>query len=89
MCGRRSHPAASWPSHSHDAASPGVLLDGVPEVHCLLTHDAGLTRPSPTGRAMMAEVLTRGGTALLNFENMGDAIACASWCRSMAEGGAA
>lgn len=74
---------------THDAASPGVLLDGVPSVHCLLTHDPGLTRPGATGRAMMAEVLARDGTALLNFENVSDAIACASWCRAMAQGGAA
>jgi hypothetical protein len=74
---------------THDAATPGVLLDGVPSVHCLVTHDPGLTRPDATGKAMMAEVLARGGTALLNFESVGDAIACATWCRTLAEGGAA
>ena len=76
-------------ARSHHAASPGVLLDSVPSVHCLVTHAPGLTRPDAKGKALMAATLERGGTALLNFDNMGDAIACASWCRSMAEGGAA
>lgn len=76
-------------ARTHHDASPGVLLDGVPSVHCLLTHDEGLTRPDAKGRALMAEVLARGGTALLNFERMGDAADAAAWCRAMAEGGAA
>jgi hypothetical protein len=76
-------------ARTHDDASPGVLLDGVPSAHCLLTHDPEVTRPDAKGRALMAEVLTRGGTALLKFESTGDAIAAASWCRAMAEGGAA
>ena len=42
----------------------------------ILTHDPGLTWPDRQGVSMVEEVLKHGGTALLEFTSIADALMC-------------
>ena len=57
-------------------AHPTAVLNQRPGLTALLTHDAGLSWPDPTGEALAAAALEQGGAALLVFATAADAVAC-------------
>ena len=73
-------------ARSADLATPDALVSSEPAVHCLLTLPRGCTCPDANGAALMSAVIAEGGTALLAFEQLADALTSAAWCRAAAGG---
>jgi hypothetical protein len=74
-------------AHVAEAATPAVL-NQPGRLAGLLTHDRGVHQPDAFGQAVLRNMLVEGGTALLAFTNLADAMKCQAWLRELAGGAA-
>jgi hypothetical protein len=70
-----------------EAATPAVLKQPA-RLAGLLTHDRGVHQPDAFGQAVLRNMLAEGGTALLAFSNLADAMKCQAWLQGLAGGAA-